>query len=57
VPTSAENPPPPPEAPPAKRKWDPPRIQSGQLFESNSLACAKNGPEIEQCGALPPWAS
>lgn len=55
--TDDADPPPARESAPQKRRWDPPRIQSGQLFETNSLACAKNGPELEQCGQIPPWAS
>lgn len=34
---------------PAKRRWEAPRVDSGQLFEANSLACSKNGPQIEEC--------
>jgi hypothetical protein len=26
---------------PAPRRWQPPHIRSGQLFEANSLACEK----------------
>lgn len=25
-----------------KKPWEPPRVKSGRLFESNSLACSKN---------------
>jgi hypothetical protein len=32
-----------------KRAWQPPRIRTGHLFESNSLACGKNTPLLEQC--------
>lgn len=32
-----------------KKKWERPRIKTGHLFESNSLTCGKNSPEIEQC--------
>ncbi len=32
-----------------KKKWERPRIKTGHLFESNSLACGKNAPQIEQC--------
>jgi hypothetical protein len=35
--------------PPTKRPWLPPRIRTGHLFESNSLACGKNAPYIDQC--------
>lgn len=35
--------------PEKKKKWETPRIKTGQLFESNSLACGKNAPQIEQC--------
>jgi hypothetical protein len=39
----------PPPAP-APRRWEPPSIRSGQLFEANSLACGKSNPtEGEQC--------
>ncbi len=39
-----------PSAPaPGRRRWEKPRIESGQLFESNSLACSKSGPQIEEC--------
>jgi hypothetical protein len=32
-----------PLAKPGKKKpWEAPRLKSGRLFESNSLACAKN---------------
>jgi hypothetical protein len=49
---------PPPAAPaPAPRKWEPPRIQSGQLFEANSLACFKSGPTPEECYQNPPFKS
>jgi uncharacterized OB-fold protein len=27
--------------PARKRRWQPPKVKSGQLFESNSLACGK----------------
>jgi hypothetical protein len=27
---------------PRKRPWQRPRVKAGQLFESNSLACAKS---------------
>jgi hypothetical protein len=33
----------------AKKKWKRPIIQTGQLFESNSLACGKNAPNTEEC--------
>jgi hypothetical protein len=51
--------PPPPEPPPAapKRPWEPPRIKSGQLFESNSLACFKHGVGVFECGMEPPFKS
>lgn len=26
-----------------KKQWEPPRVTSGRLFESNSLACGKTG--------------
>lgn len=31
---------------PGKKSWQRPRIKSGRLFESNSLACGKNGPGL-----------
>jgi hypothetical protein len=47
----------PPPVPP-KRHWEPPRIRSGQLFESNSLACTgKSGPGIFECQMEPPFKS
>lgn len=36
-----------------KKSWQRPRIQSGRLFESNSLACGKNGPGMENCQQFP----
>ncbi|HEX2659923.1 MAG TPA: hypothetical protein VHU40_16680 [Polyangia bacterium] len=42
-PTATEN------RPAAKRPWQTPRVRTGQLFESNSLACGKNTPLIPQC--------
>ena len=39
--------------PQRKRQWQRPRIKSGHLFESNSLACGKNNPEMEQCFGNP----
>jgi hypothetical protein len=32
-----------------KREWQPPAIRTGHLFESNSLACGKNTPQLDQC--------
>jgi hypothetical protein len=32
-----------------KKRWEKPRIKSGQLFESNSLACGKDNPGTDQC--------
>ena len=32
-----------------KRHWEKPKVDSGQLFEANSLACSKNGPQLEEC--------
>jgi len=37
----------------AKKAWQKPRIKSGRLFESNSLACGKNGPGMESCEQFP----
>ena len=33
---------------PAKKAWQKPAIKSGRLFESNSLACGKNGPGMSE---------
>ena len=42
------------QAPPVvKRPWQPPRVRTGHLFESNSLACGKSTPQLEQCSAEP----
>jgi len=40
-----------PDGPAARRKreWQPPAIRTGHLFESNSLACGKNTPQLDQC--------
>jgi hypothetical protein len=38
---------------PAKKAWQKPHIKSGRLFESNSLACGKNGPGMEMCEQAP----
>jgi len=35
--------------PSGKRSWQTPRVRTGRLFESNSLACGKNTPTLEQC--------
>lgn len=40
-------------APRDKRPWQQPRIRTGHLFESNSLACGKNSPQLEQCTQNP----
>jgi hypothetical protein len=37
----------------AKRAWEPPRLESGHLFESNSLACGKNSGATQQCQMNP----
>ena len=36
-----------------KKRWEAPRIKSGQLFESNSLACGKDNPGTDQCQQIP----
>jgi len=36
--------------PPPKRRWHRPQVKTGQLFESNSLACGKTHPATEECG-------
>lgn len=43
---AAEQQPPPA---PGKRAWQAPRVRTGHLFESNSLACGKNTPALDQC--------
>jgi hypothetical protein len=37
-----------------KKPWERPRVKSGRLFESNSLACGKNQYEgnADMCGAM-----
>ena len=37
----------------AKRPWTRPKIDSGNLFESNSLSCGKATAELEQCQQNP----
>jgi hypothetical protein len=45
-----ERPPEPPEPTTPPRKWEKPRIQSGTLFETQSLTCLKNeSVGTEQC--------
>jgi hypothetical protein len=39
----------PPRNKKSKKMWEPPRLKSGQLFESNSLACGKNSGATQQC--------
>jgi hypothetical protein len=34
---------------PKKKAWASPRLKTGQLFESNSLACGKSSEETDQC--------
>ena len=36
-----------------KRRWEPPRIKTGQLFESNSLSCGKSNMMMEPCQQNP----
>jgi hypothetical protein len=38
---------PPPKS--KKKQWESPRVKSGQLFESNSLACGKNNSGMDEC--------
>ncbi|HVV49135.1 MAG TPA: hypothetical protein VHO06_05715 [Polyangia bacterium] len=38
---------------PGKKAWQKPVIKSGRLFESNSLACGKNGPGMDSCEQFP----
>lgn len=37
---------------PSKKTWQTPRLKSGQLFESNSLACGKNFNDPNEGGDL-----
>jgi hypothetical protein len=32
-----------------KKSWQRPTVKTGQLFESNSLACGKNSPGTFEC--------
>lgn len=41
------------QKPKTKKTWETPRVKSGQLFESNSLACGKSSPNAQQCMAIP----
>jgi hypothetical protein len=36
-----------------KKPWESPRVKTGRLFESNSLACGKNSQETDQCHMIP----
>jgi hypothetical protein len=38
-----------PTAKAKKKPWESPRVKSGRLFESNSLACSKNVPDGGAC--------
>jgi len=54
VPADTKSPPPAddtpePTRPAGKRPWQTPRVRTGHLFESNSLACGKNTPAMDQC--------
>jgi hypothetical protein len=41
-----------------KKTWEPPRVKSGQLFESNSLACGKTHSDgQDQCQIINPTQS
>jgi hypothetical protein len=44
-----------------KKAWQKPKVKSGQLFESNSLACGKVSPPVDeandQCTMLAPQLS
>jgi hypothetical protein len=46
-----------PTRPPQKRPWQRPRVKTGQLFESNSLACGKSAPINDECGIQNPLQS
>jgi hypothetical protein len=37
------------ESPRPRRKWEAPRIRTGQLFETHSLACMKTNAGPEDC--------
>jgi len=37
----------------AKKPWQRPTIDTGPLFESNSLACGKNAPFTDECQGNP----
>lgn len=32
-----------------KKPWERPKVKTGHLFESNSLACGKSSPGHEEC--------
>jgi hypothetical protein len=32
-----------------KKAWQRPTVKTGRLFESNSLACGKNSPGMQEC--------
>jgi hypothetical protein len=50
----AEKPPRKPLAKTKKKKtWESPRVKTGRLFESNSLACGKNSDMTDQCHTIP----
>ncbi len=49
----ADKPPRKPTRAAAKKPWQRPQIKSGRLFESNSLACGKNGPGLDSCEQFP----
>ena len=49
-----ESPPPTEAVRPPRRPWVPPEIQTGQLFEVNSMACFKAGTEPPECNSSPP---
>lgn len=46
-----------PAPPEAKEAWEPPRIESGQLFEANSLTCTKAAGQGSCQMAGPPFVS
>jgi hypothetical protein len=37
-----------PPAPRGKKPWEAPRVKSGRLFESNSLACLKTHTDLDE---------
>ena len=40
-----------------KKRWQQPKVKTGRLFESNSLACGKNAPGMAECDESNPQMS